>query len=111
MQEAEPSEETHLIFDCKSWKQTSYKVIDYNTKQVVENDHSDDRHDILSKVMVEFDDISNVFKFKFSQHYFTHFSGFGSTLKITKNFREGLAKVVDYLKMTLNKERISILGK
>jgi len=89
--EASIFKETHLIFDCKSWSRTSYKVVDYKIKQEVENDHSEDRHDILSK------------------HYFTHFSGFGSTLEITQNFRQGLAKIVDYLKMTLNKERISIL--
>jgi hypothetical protein len=37
-------------------------------------------------------------------------SGIGSTLPASRNLREGLDKIVDYLKKELNKDRISILG-
>ena len=37
-------------------------------------------------------------------------SGIGSTLQSSKNFREGLENVVEYLKAELKKDKISILG-
>ena len=37
-------------------------------------------------------------------------SGIGSTLPASRNLREGLAKIVEYLKKKLDKEMISILG-
>lgn len=37
-------------------------------------------------------------------------SGIGSTLPASRNLREGLVKIVEYLKKKLDKEMISILG-
>ena len=37
-------------------------------------------------------------------------SGIGSTLPASRNLREGLHEIVDFLKKKLNKDRISILG-
>ena len=37
-------------------------------------------------------------------------SGIGSTLPASRNLRDGLAKIVEYLKKKLDKDVISILG-
>ena len=37
-------------------------------------------------------------------------SGIGSTLPASRNLREGLVKIVEYLKKKLDKDMISILG-
>jgi len=80
--------------DCQSWKSIDYKTVKTNKSEKIEinDDANDERLEILTNV-----------------NHFDEFSGVGSTIFASKNFRSGLEKIIDFLKSELKKDRISIL--
>lgn len=76
--------------DCLTWTNINYSTVEHDDEELV----------------VE-DDAYNNRKEKFN--YFGESSGVGSWVPETVNFRAGLEKIVDFLKISLKKDKIKIL--
>jgi len=94
---AEPVQSTR---DCRSWTPIGYSTVKSADEHnmVIKNDAENHEHRLDS-----WNKKWNSYAKSVPR------SGIGSTLQSSQNFREGMEKIVDYLKTELKKDKISIL--
>jgi len=94
------AEHVQATRDCRSWTSIGYSIVKSADEKnmVIKNDAENHEHrlDSWNKKWKSY--AKNVPR-----------SGIGSTLQSSQNFREGMEKIVDYLKTELKKDKISIL--